>query len=95
MLSAVELNVIDDCNKELLAMGIDLSLPAGGVLPRLNCIVAGRGKPKAIRCDNGPEYVSASVRPRAEEHGSGSNSFSRESPNSMRLWGDSIVRSDT
>lgn len=47
-------------------MEIDLSLPAGRVIRTLNRIIEWRGKPSAIRCDNGPEYVSASVRRWAE-----------------------------
>lgn len=62
------LNVIDDCNREVLDMEIDLSLPAGRVIRTLNRIMEWRGKPSAIRCDNGPEYVSASVRRWAEEN---------------------------
>ena len=63
------LNVIDDCNREVLGMEIDLSLPAGRVIRTLNRIMEWRGKPSAIRCDNGPEYVSASVQGWAEENG--------------------------
>ena len=50
-------------------MEIDLSLPAGRVIRTLNRIMAWRGKPSAIRCDNGPEYVSDSVQRWAEENG--------------------------
>jgi putative transposase len=63
------LNVIDDCNREVLGMEIDRSLPAGRVIRTLNRIMAWRGKPSAIRCDNGPEYFSDSVQRWAEENG--------------------------
>ena len=46
------LNVIDDCNREVLDMEIDLSLSAGRVIRTLNRIIEWRGKPSAIRCDN-------------------------------------------
>ncbi len=40
------LNVLNDFNREGLAMEVDISLPAARVI---------RGEPMAIRCDNGPE----------------------------------------
>jgi putative transposase len=52
------LNVIDDFNRELLCAEIDLSLPASRVIKALNQIIEWRGKPQAIRSDNGPEYIS-------------------------------------
>ncbi len=51
-------NVIDDFNREGLAIEIDLSLPAGRVVRTLDQIIEWRGKPRQIRCDNGPEYIS-------------------------------------
>ena len=52
------LNIIDDFNREGLAMNIDFSLPADRVIRSLNQVIAERGKPIHIRCDNGPEYIS-------------------------------------
>ena len=52
------LNVIDDFNREGLAIEVDFSLPAQRVIRTLDQIIEWRGKPKQIRCDNGPEYVS-------------------------------------
>ena len=51
-------NVIDDYNRESLIMVVDFSLPAQRVLRDLDQLIAWRGKPKRIRSDNGPEYVS-------------------------------------
>ena len=51
-------NVIDDFNREGLAIEIDFSLPAGRVIRALDRIIEWRGKPKVIRSDNGPEYIS-------------------------------------
>ena len=51
-------NVIDDFNREGLAIDVDLSLPAERVKRSLDQIIEWRGKPKQIRCDNGPEYIS-------------------------------------
>jgi putative transposase len=51
-------NVIDDYNREGLSIEIDLSLPADRVIRSLDQIIEWRGKPKVLRCDNGPEYIS-------------------------------------
>lgn len=55
------LNVIDDFNREALGIEVDFSLPSGRVIRTLKQIVGWRGKPSAIRCDNGPEYLSAAI----------------------------------
>ena len=55
------LNVIDDFNREALAIEIDFSLPAERVIRALEQIIEWRGKPAAIRCDNGPENISGAV----------------------------------
>ena len=52
------LNVIDDHNREGLAIEVDFSLPAVRVIRTLDQIIEWRGKPKVIRSDNGPEYIS-------------------------------------
>ena len=51
-------NVIDDYNREGLCIDEDLSLPTQRVIRSLEQIIEWRGKPEAIRCDNGPEYIS-------------------------------------
>lgn len=51
-------NVIDDFNREGLGIEVDFSLPAERVIRDLDQIIEWRGQPAAIRCDNGPEYIS-------------------------------------
>ena len=51
-------NVIDDCNREALAIDAGLSMPADRVIRSLEQVIEWRGKPLAIRCDNGPEFIS-------------------------------------
>ena len=63
------LNVIDDFNREALAIDIDLSLPAERVVRSLDQIIEWRGKPLVIRSDNGPEYISATLANWAERQG--------------------------
>lgn len=60
-------NVLDDFNREGLGIEVDLSLPALRVIRVLEQIIEWRGKPKAIRCDNGPEYISFALRQWAEK----------------------------
>lgn len=55
------LNVIDDFNREALGIEIDFSLPSERVIRTLTQIIDWRGKPMVIRCDNGPEYLSAVI----------------------------------
>lgn len=54
-------NVIDDYNREGLCVDVDFSLPSARVIRSLEQVFEWRGKPRAIRCDNGPEYVSAEL----------------------------------
>lgn len=61
-------NVIDDFNREGLGVEIDFSLPAGRVIRSLDQIIEWRGKPKSIRCDNGPEYISKLLNKWAKEN---------------------------
>lgn len=62
-------NLIDDFNREALAMDIDLSLPTERVICALDQVIEWRGKPQAIRSDNGPEYISSTFVAWAEKHG--------------------------
>lgn len=55
------LNVIDDFNREALGIEVDFSLPSERVIRTLMQHMEWRGKPKVIRCDNGPEYLSAAI----------------------------------
>ena len=55
-------NVLDDFNREGLAVDVDLSLPSTRVIRSLERIIEWRGKPLAIRCDNGPEYISQTLK---------------------------------
>ena len=52
------LNVMDDYNREVLALEADTSLPASRVIRVLEYLKEFRGLPKMIRVDNGPEFIS-------------------------------------
>lgn len=62
-------NVIDDFNREALGIEVDFSLPSQRVIRALKQIIGWRGKPEVIRCDNGPENISETVRQWAQEWG--------------------------
>ena len=63
------LNVIDDHNREALGVEVDFNLPTQRVIRSLNNIIQWRGKPDAIRCDNGPENISKLIQAWAQELG--------------------------
>ena len=63
------LNIIDDFNREALGIEVDFSLPGERVIRTLDRIIEWRGKPVAIRCDNGPEYICSAITNWAEEQG--------------------------
>lgn len=52
------LNVIDDFNREALAIEVYFSFPAIRVVRTLEQIIEWKGKPISIRCDNGLEYAT-------------------------------------
>lgn len=62
-------NLVDDYNRELLAIEIDLNLPAQRVVRVLDRVAAWRGLPQKIRLDNGPEFISLALADWAEQNG--------------------------
>lgn len=62
------LNVIDDYNREALAIEIDTSLPALRVISVLEQIADWHGFPARIRIDNGPEFISTKLMAWAQAH---------------------------
>lgn len=62
-------NVLDDYNREGLGIEVDFSLPSIRVIRSLEQIMEWRGKPKVLRCDNGPEYISQTLLAWAKSQG--------------------------
>ena len=52
------LSVVDACTRECLALEVDTSFASRRVTRVLDQIITVRGRPEAIRCDNGPELTS-------------------------------------
>ncbi len=63
------LNVIDDCTRECLAIEVGTSLPGLRVARVLDRLIAFRGKPNGIVCDNGPEFTSVVMKKWMDTHG--------------------------
>jgi len=63
------LNVLDQGNREALAIEIGFSLPSRRVLALLEELVALHGAPRALRMDNGPEFLASTVAAWAEARG--------------------------
>lgn len=61
--------MVDDFNREALAIEIDLNIPAQRAVRVLERIVVNRGDPLKMRMDNGAELASLALAPWAEEHG--------------------------
>jgi putative transposase len=65
------LTVIDVFSRECLALEVDRSLPGHRVVRVLNRLIAERGQPVGITCDNGPEFAGLRVNAWAKSKGIG------------------------
>ena len=63
------LNIIDDYNRECLAIEIGISICSQRVTRVLDWVIELKGKPERIRTDNGPEFTSAHYMDWCEENG--------------------------
>lgn len=63
------LNIIDDCTREALQIAVDTSMGGERVCRELQALIATRGKPTAIRTDNGPEFTSKALQTFCAEQG--------------------------
>lgn len=56
------LNIIDDFNREALAMEVSFSFPAERVIEILKQCIEWRGRPQKVRSDNGPEFIAGKTK---------------------------------
>jgi transposase InsO family protein len=56
------LSLVDEHTRECLALKVDRSITSEDVIDTLSELFSMRGVPRAIRSDNGPEFVSAAIR---------------------------------
>jgi len=61
--------VVDDATREAPLLLVDRSLPARRIVEALDTLLLVRGRPGAIVCDNGPEFVSLALDQWASTHG--------------------------
>lgn len=52
------LNILDDYNREALAIEVDYSFPSLKVIEMVKRVIEWRGKPEEIRSDNGTEFTA-------------------------------------
>lgn len=62
-------NVLDEGNRECLAIEIDTSLPSVRVTHVLDHLITMHGRPRRLRCDNGPEFLANALRDWCDAHG--------------------------
>jgi putative transposase len=55
-------NVMDEYNREALHITIAKRIPATRVIAELTQVIRWRGKPQAMRVDNGPEFLAEALR---------------------------------
>jgi putative transposase len=61
------LNIVDDFDREALAIEIDVGLSARRVKRVLDRVVTWHGYPSKLRMDNGPEFISTTLADWAED----------------------------
>lgn len=62
------INVVDECSRKDLWVEAAHSITAAKLVEVLDKILSLRGKPRYVRCDNGPEFISAKLKQWAEEN---------------------------
>lgn len=62
-------NVLDDFNREALAIEVDTSMPTQRVIRVFEQLREIRGLPQTIRMDNGPEFISGSLKEWTQSQG--------------------------
>lgn len=62
------LNVLDEGNREALAIEVDIALPCTRVVAVLDQLVAMHGVPRRLRVDNGPEFIARELQQWCARH---------------------------
>lgn len=63
------LTVVDDCSKECVEIGVDARINGDAVTRILDRAIRFRGKPRAIRTDQGPEFTGIALNQWAHANG--------------------------
>lgn len=75
------LNILDNFNREALAIEVDYSFPAVKVVAMINRAIEWRGKPEEIRTDNGPEFIAKDFEVFCENSGISHTRIQKGKPN--------------
>ena len=75
------LNVIDEANREALAIEVAQSIPSARLIRTLERLIEWYGAPKSIRMDNGPEMTSHDFAAWAQQKGIALNYIEPGEPN--------------
>ena len=62
------LNILDDYNREALAIEVDYSFPSERVTEVVKQLIEWRGKPEKIRTDNGTEFIAQAFENFCKDH---------------------------
>ena len=87
------LNILDDYNREVLAIEVDTSLPAQRVIRVLERLKEQRRLPAMIRVDNGPEFISAKLDHWCREHKITLAYIEPGEPTQTPMWNASMAAS--
>ncbi len=63
------INIMDECSRRALWTEAHSSISAKKLIEVLEKLIAWRGVPEYIRCDNGPEFIAARLKDWAQQHG--------------------------
>lgn len=63
------INIMDECSRRALWTEAHTSISAGKLIKILDKVVAWRGAPAYIRCDNGPEFIAERLKTWAKNNG--------------------------
>jgi len=74
------LTVVDEFTRECLAIAVDTSIRAGGVIEVLQPLFDQRGRPQFLRSDNGPEFVAQKLKAWLTEAGTQTHYIEPGSP---------------
>lgn len=89
------LNIVDDFNREALAIEIYLNLHAQGVIRTLKRLIAWRGTPSKFRVDNGPEFIATALAECTKEQRTLLKFIEPGKPTRTHLLSDLIVHIET
>tara|TARA_R110002095_G_C4217252_1_gene236670 strand:- start:91 stop:858 length:768 start_codon:yes stop_codon:yes gene_type:complete len=82
------LSIIDEYTRECIALSVSRKMTSDDVIAALVDLIAIRGVPAFIRCDNGPEFISKSLRKFLERIDVGTSYIEPGSP-----WENGFVES--